>query len=72
MADEKLGIGSEENKPPEISVPPGTDDPPTQGQTGIPDMENEPILQPASSEVVVDFEKINELMAQRKSTAGSR
>lgn len=30
-------------------------------------MENKPVPQPASSEVVVDFEKINELMAQRKS-----
>ena len=67
MADEKLGIGSEENKPPEISVPPGTADPPTQGQAVIPGMENKPVPQPASSEVVVDFEKINELMAQRKS-----
>ena len=69
MADEKLGIGSEENNSPEISVPPGTDDPPTQGQAVIPGMENEPIPQPASSEVIVDFEKINELMAQRKSAA---
>ena len=32
-------------------------------------MENKPIPQPASGEVVVDFEKINELMAQRKSAA---
>lgn len=69
MADEKLGIGSEENKPPEISVPPGTDDPPTQGQAVIPGMEDEPIPQPASSEVIVNFEKINELMARRKSAA---
>ena len=66
MADEKLDIGSEENKPPEAAVPSGTDDSPTQGQAVIPGMENEPVPQPASSEVIVDFEKINELMAQRK------
>ena len=69
MADEKFIIGSEENNPPEISVPPGTNDPPTQGQSVIPGMENEPIPRPTSSEVVVDFEKINELMAQRKLAA---
>lgn len=69
MADEKLGIGSDENNPPEISVAPGTNDTPTQGQSVIPGMENEPIPRPASSEVVVDFEKINELMAQRKLAA---
>lgn len=32
-------------------------------------MENEPVPQSASGEVIVDFEKINELMAQRKSAA---
>lgn len=69
MADEKLGIGSEENKLQETAIPPGTDDPPTQGQAVIPGMENEPIPQPASSEVIVNFEKNNELMAQRKSAA---
>lgn len=69
MSDEKLVIGSEENNPPEISVPPETNDPPTQGQAVIPGMENEPVPQSASGEVIVDFEKINELMAQRKSAA---
>ena len=69
MADEKLVIGSEENNPPEISVPPGTNDPPTQGQSVIPGMENEPIPPPTSSEVVVDFEKINELCKQPLSAA---
>ena len=69
MVDEKPSISSEENKPPEVAVPPGTDDSPTQGQAVIPGMENEPVPQPASSEVVVNFEKINELMAQRKSAA---
>lgn len=69
MTDDKFRKGPEENKPSEVAIPPGTDDPPTQGQAVIPGMENEPIPQPASSEVIVDFEKINELMAQRKSAA---
>ena len=67
MADDKLSKGPEENKPPEVTAPPETDDHSTQQRAVIPDMENEPIPRPASGEVVVDFEKINELMAQRKS-----
>ena len=68
MADDKLSKSPEENKSLD-AAPPVTDDPPTQGQAVIPGMENEPILQPASGEVIVDFEKINELMAQRKLAA---
>ena len=48
MADEKLGIGSEENKSPEVSVPPGADVPPTQQQAVVSGIENEPDLHPAS------------------------
>ena len=73
MADEKFSIGSEEDTPPVIAVPPGTDDLPTQAQAVIPGMENEPIPHPTSGEMVVDFEKINELMAPTKvSSPGSR
>ena len=69
MADDKLSKVPEVNKPPEVTAPPGTDDHPTQQRAVIPEMENEPIPCPASGEVVVNFEKINELMAQRKSAA---
>ena len=48
MADEKLGISTEENKPPEVSVSPGTDNPPTQGQAVIPGMERPAHVSPQS------------------------
>ena len=72
MADEKKGVGPEEPIVPESPAPesPGAGPVPEQAaeQGVIPGMGDGP-AQPEPGDVVVDFEKINELMAEKRAAA---
>ena len=72
MADEKESTGPEESIVPEAPSPDSPGNPPAsekEAEQGvIPGMDNGP-TQPGPGDVVVDFEKINELMAERRTAA---
>ena len=72
MADEKKGAGPKEPIVPESPAPESPGNPPvperTAEQGAIPGMGDGP-AQPEPGDVVVDFEKINELMAEKRAAA---
>ena len=72
MADEKLNTGPGEEKLPEAPAPVTVDGPqaPAPEQTAAPTPQQEGPAQPEPGDVVVSFDKINELMAQAAREAG--
>ena len=71
MADEKLNTGSGEEKLPEAPAPVAADEPqaPAPEQTAAPTPQQEGPAQPEPGDVVVSFDKINELMAEKRQNA---
>ena len=71
MADEKLNTGPGEEKPPEAPAPVTVDEPqaPAPEQTAAPTPQQEGPAQPEPGDVVVSFDKINELMNEKRQTA---
>ncbi len=71
MADEKLNTGSGEEKLPEAPAPVTVDGPqaPAPEQTAAPTPQQEGPAQPEPGDVVVSFDKINELMNEKRQTA---
>lgn len=71
MADEKLNTGPGEEKLPEASAPVTVDGPqaPAPEQTAAPTPQQEGPAQPEPGDVVVSFDKINELMNEKRQTA---
>ena len=71
MADEKLNTGPGEEKLPEAPAPVTVDEPqaPAPEQTAAPTPQQEGPAQPESGDVVVSFDKINELMNEKRQTA---
>ena len=67
MADEKLNTGPGEEKLPEAPAPVTVDEPqaPAPEQTAAPTPQQEGPAQPEPGDVVVSFDKINELMEKR-------
>ena len=71
MADEKLNTGPGEEKLPEAPAPVTVDEPqaPAPEQTAAPTLQQEGPAQPEPGDVVVSFDKINELMNEKRQTA---
>ena len=71
MADEKLNTGPGEEKLPESPAPVTADGPqaPAPEQTAAPTPQQEGPAQPEPGDVVVSFDKINELMNEKRQTA---
>ena len=71
MADEKLNTGSGEEKLPEAPAPVTADGPqaPAPEQAAAPTPQQEGPVQPEPGDVVVSFDKINELMNEKRQTA---
>ena len=71
MADEKLNTDSGEEKLPEAPAPVTADGPqaPAPEQTAAPTPQQEGPAQPEPGDVVVSFDKINELMNEKRQTA---
>ena len=71
MADEKLNTGPGEEKLPEAPAPVTVDEPqaPAPEQTAAPTPQQEGPAQPEPGDVVVSFDKINELMNEKRQTA---
>ena len=71
MADEKLNTGPGEEKFPEAPAPVTVDGPqaPAPEQTAAPTPQQEGPAQPEPGDVVVSFDKINELMNEKRQTA---
>ena len=71
MADEKLNTGPGEEKFPEAPAPVAADGPqaPAPEQTAAPTPQQEGPAQPEPGDVVVSFDKINELMNEKRQTA---
>ena len=71
MADEKLNTGPGEEKIPEAPAPVTVDGPqaPAPEQTAAPTPQQEGPAQPEPGDVVVSFDKINELMNEKRQTA---
>ena len=71
MADEKLNTGPGEEKFPEAPAPVTVDEPqaPAPEQTAAPTPQQEGPAQPEPGDVVVSFDKINELMNEKRQTA---
>lgn len=71
MADEKLNTGPGEEKLPEAPAPVTVDGPqaPAPEQTAAPTPQQEGPAQPEPGDVVVAFDKINELMNEKRQTA---
>ena len=71
MADEKLNTGPGEEKLPEAPAPVTVDGPqaPAPEQTTAPTPQQEGPAQPEPGDVVVSFDKINELMAEKRQNA---
>ena len=71
MADEKLNTGPGEEKLPEAPTPVTVDGPqaPAPEQTAAPTPQQEGPAQPEPGDVVVSFDKINELMNEKRQTA---
>ena len=71
MADEKLNTGPGEEKLPEAPAPVTVDRPqaPAPEQTAAPTPQQEGPAQPEPGDVVVSFDKINELMNEKRQTA---
>ena len=70
MADEKLNTGPGEEKLPEAPAPVTVDEPqaPAPEQTAAPTPQQEGPAQPEPGDVVVSFDKINELMLYNGTT----
>ena len=70
MADEKLNTGPGEEKLPEAPAPVTVDEPqaPAPEQTAAPTPQQEGPAQPEPGDVVVSFDKINELMNEKRQT----
>ena len=66
MADEKLNTGPAENISPEAAEPIAT---PEQAAASEPQQEQTGPAIPESGDVVVSFDKINELMAEKRQNA---
>jgi len=66
MADEKLNTGPAENISPEAAEPIAT---PEQAATSEPQQEQTGPAIPEPGDVVVSFDKINELMAEKRQNA---
>ena len=66
MADEKLNTGPAENISPEAAEPIAT---PEQAAASEPQQEQTGPAIPESGDVVVSFDKINELMAEKRKNA---
>ena len=71
MADEKLNTGPGEEKLPEAPAPVTVDEPqaPAPEQAAAPTPQQEGPAQPEPGDVVVSFDKINELMNEKRQTA---
>ena len=71
MADEKLNTGPGEEKLPEAPAPVAADGPqaPSPEQAAAPTPQQEGPAQPEPGDVVVSFDKINELMNEKRQTA---
>ena len=71
MANEKLNTGPGEEKLPEAPAPVTADGPqaPAPEQTAAPTPQQEGPAQPEPGDVVVSFDKINELMNEKRQTA---
>ena len=71
MADEKLNTGPGEEKLPEAPAPVTVDGPqaPAPEQTAAPTPQQEGPAKPEPGDVVVSFDKINELMAEKRQNA---
>ena len=71
MADEKLNTGPGEEKLPEASAPVTADGPqaPAPEQAAAPTLQQEEPAQPEPGDVVVSFDKINELMGEKRQAA---
>ena len=71
MADEKLNTGPGEEKLPEAPAPVTADGPqaPASEQTAAPTPQHEGPAQPEPGDVMVSFDKINELMNEKRQTA---
>ena len=71
MADEKLNTGPGEEKLPEAPAPVAADGPqaPAPEQTAAPTPQKEGPAQPEPGDGVVSFDKINELMNEKRQTA---
>ena len=71
MADEKLNTGPEEQKTPEAAQPVQVDPVtvPEQAAAPVPQPEQAGPAEPAPGDVVVSFEQINELMAEKRQAA---
>ena len=71
MADEKLNTGPEEQKTPEAAQPAQVDPitVPEQAAAPVPQPEQAGPAEPAPGDVVVSFEQINELMAEKRQAA---
>ena len=71
MADEKLNTGPGEEKLPEAPAPVTVDRPqaPAPEQTAAPTPQQDGPAQPEPGDVVVSFDKINELMNEKRQTA---
>ena len=71
MADEKLNTGPGEEKLPEAPAPVAADGPqaPSPEQAAAPTPQHEGPAQPEPGDVMVSFDKINELMNEKRQTA---
>ena len=71
MADEKLNTGPEEQKTPEAAQPAQVDPVtvPEQAAAPVPQPEQAGPAEPVPGDVVVSFEQINELMAEKRQAA---
>ena len=71
MADEKLNTGPGEEKLPETPAPVTADEPqaPAPKQAAAPTPQQDGPAQPEPGDVVVSFDKINELMAEKRQNA---
>ena len=71
MADEKLNTGPGEEKLPEVPAPVTADGPqtPAPEQAAAPTPQQEGPAQPEPGDVVVSFDKINELMGEKRQAA---
>ena len=71
MADEKLNTGPGEEKLPETPAPVTADEPqaPAPKQAAAPTPQQDGPAQPEPGDVVVSFDKINELMNEKRQTA---
>ena len=74
MADEKLNTGPGEEKLPETPAPVTADglQAPAPEQAAAPTPQQEGPAQPEPGDVVVSFDKINELMNEKRQTARGR